>query len=73
MTHLVPTGVTTRCRVTSTLRDAVERGYFRLTVEDACAAFDSAVHEAALAMIRAEDHLFGRIARTDDLLAAPRR
>ncbi len=70
ITHLILTGVTTQCCVHSTLRDAVDRGFFCLTVEDACAAYDPAVHEATLAIIQSEDHLFGWIARTGDLLTA---
>ncbi|MEE8535264.1 MAG: isochorismatase family cysteine hydrolase [Kiloniellales bacterium] len=70
VTHLVLAGVTTQCCVHSTLRDAVERGFFCLTVEDACAAVDPALHEAALTVIQGEDHLFGWIARARDLLAA---
>ena len=70
LTHLVLTGVTTQCCVHSSLRDAVERGFFCLTVEDACAAVDPALHEAVLTVIQGEGHLFGWIARTSDLLAA---
>jgi nicotinamidase-related amidase len=69
-THLILAGVTTQCCVHSTLRDAVERGFFCLTVEDATAAYDPALHEAALAVIQGEGHLFGWIAVTRDLLAA---
>lgn len=58
---LLVAGVTTQCCVFSTIRDAVDRGYRCAIVEDACAAFDSALHEATLAMIASEDHLFGWI------------
>ena len=61
ITHLVITGITTQCCVHSTLRDAVERGYFCLTLEDCCAAEDPAVHSATLTVIQAENHLFGWI------------
>ena len=62
VTHLVLTGVTTQCCVHSTLRDAVEQGFFCLTLEDCCAAEDAAVHAAALKIIQSENHLFGWIA-----------
>lgn len=62
ITHLILCGVTTQCCVHSTLRDAVERGYFCLTVADCCAAAQAAVHEATLQIIQAENHLFGWIA-----------
>ena len=59
VTHLVVCGVTTQCCVLSTVRSAVDRGYYCLTVTDACAAIDPSDHEAALATIRAEGSLFG--------------
>jgi nicotinamidase-related amidase len=59
--HLILCGVTTQCCVQSTLRQAVDLGYWCLTVADACAASDQSLHEAALSMIAGEDHLFGWI------------
>jgi nicotinamidase-related amidase len=66
--HLIVTGVTTQCCVQSTLREAVDRGYFCLTVADACAAFEPAHHAATIDVIQSEDHLFGWIADTDEVL-----
>ena len=68
ITHLIITGVTTQCCVHSTLRDAVERGYFCLTLTDCCAAEDPAVHEATLKIIQAENHLFGWLSDANRLL-----
>ena len=73
VTHLVLTGVTTQCCVHSTLREAVDRGFYCLVLEDCCAAFDPALHEAALAIMQGEEHLFGWIAGSEDLLAALER
>ena len=70
ITHLVITGITTQCCVHSTLRDAVERGYFCLTLEDCCAAEDPAIHTATLAVIQAEDHLFGWISNAQAFAGA---
>ena len=70
ISHLVLTGVTTQCCVHSTLRDAVEHGFLCLTLADCCAAFDPALHEASLAIIQGENHLFGWIAESADLLQA---
>jgi nicotinamidase-related amidase len=67
---LVLCGVTTEVCVHSTLREAVDRGYHCLTVGDACAGSDPALHEAALAMVGVEGGLFGRVVGTDDILAA---
>lgn len=70
VTHLLLTGVTTQCCVHSTLREAVDRGFYCLVLEDCCAAFDPALHAAALAIMQGEGHLLGWIAGSDDLLAA---
>lgn len=73
ITHLVLSGVTTQCCVHSTLRDAVERGFFCLTLMDCCAAEDPEVHEAALRIIQAEGHLFGWIASASAFVDAVSR
>ncbi len=65
ITHLVLSGVTSQCCVHSTLRDAVDRGFICLTLADGCAAFNRDLHEATLAIIQGEDHLFGWIAGTE--------
>ncbi|MCP3974120.1 MAG: cysteine hydrolase [bacterium] len=70
VTHLILCGITTQCCVHSTLREAVDRGFYCLTVADACAAFDPEVHDAVLRIIQAENHLFGWIANTTDVLTA---
>ena len=57
--HLVLSGVTTQCCVHSTLREAVDRGYWCLTVADCCAASEPGLHDAALDLIAGEGHLFG--------------
>lgn len=68
--HLILAGVTTQCCVHSTLREAVDRGYWCLTVADCCAASEPELHEAALALIAGEGHLFGWICDLDDVAAA---
>ena len=70
VTHLVLTGVTTQCCVHSTLRDAVERGYFCLTLEDCCAAEDPTVHAATMRIIQAENNLFGWISDSQAFIDA---
>ena len=49
----------------ATLREAVDRGYWCLTVADCCAALDPALHKSALSLIAGEGHLFGWIAESD--------
>ncbi|MFC4312755.1 cysteine hydrolase family protein [Steroidobacter flavus] len=61
---LLLTGVTTQCCVASTLRSAVDLGYCCVLLEDACAAYDPADHEATLRVIYSEGHTFGWVSDT---------
>jgi biuret amidohydrolase len=65
---LIITGVTTEVCVSSTLRTAVDLGYRCITVSDACASGDPALHKASLAMITVEGGIFGEVATTDDVI-----
>ena len=67
ITHLILAGITTQCCVHSTLRDAVDRGYWCLTVADCCAALDPAWHDAAISLIASENHLFGWVCTLADV------
>jgi nicotinamidase-related amidase len=67
---VIVSGVTTQCCVQSTLREAIDRGYYCLTLEDCCAAFVPRWHEATLDMIASEGHLFGSIATSEALIEA---
>ncbi|MEM9205366.1 MAG: isochorismatase family cysteine hydrolase [Pseudomonadota bacterium] len=69
ISHLILTGVTTQCCVHSTLREAIDRGYHCLTLEDATATEDPAIQAATLKIIASEGHLFGWIAKADDVIA----
>ena len=69
-TQLYVTGVTTDICVHSTLREAVDRGYECVTVADACAAADAAIHAAALGLIEGpEGPILGRVRDTAAVLA----
>ena len=68
--RLVLFGVTTQCCVSSTLREAVDRGFRCLTVEDACAATTPALHAAAIDAIYGEGNLFGWVSDTARVLQA---
>lgn len=70
VTHLILLGVTTQCCVFSTLREAVDRGYRCLTLEDCTAAFSDSLQRGVFEMIASEGHLFGWIATSDTLLRA---
>lgn len=56
--HMMVCGVTTDVCVHSTVRDATERGYEPLLIEDCCAATIPANHLAAIETIRSEGGIF---------------
>jgi nicotinamidase-related amidase len=66
--RLIVCGVTTDICVHSSIRDATERGYECLLLEDCCAATVAANHYAALETIRSEGGIFGATARSVDVL-----
>jgi len=70
ITHLIAVGFTTQCCVLQAVREGTDRGFWCLTVADACGAIERRHHDASLDMIQSEGHLFGWIADTDNLRAA---
>ncbi|MCD1258562.1 cysteine hydrolase [Paenibacillus athensensis] len=69
---LILCGVTTHVCVHTTLREANDRGYRCLVLEDATAAFDPLDHEAAIHMVRQQGGIFGWTAFSAELVAALR-
>ncbi len=67
--RLILFGVTTQCCVASTLREAVDRGFYCLTVEDACAATTPELHAATIQSIYGEGNLFGWVSDTQRVIA----
>ncbi|GAB6926688.1 cysteine hydrolase [Paenibacillus sp. JCM 10914] len=67
---LILCGVTTHVCVHTTLREANDRGYRCLVVEDATAAFDERDHEAALHMVRQQGGIFGWTVPSESLLSS---
>jgi nicotinamidase-related amidase len=67
ITHLVFAGVTTEVCVQTTMREANDRGYECLLIEDATASYFPAFKEATLAMIRSQGGIVGWTARLAQL------
>jgi nicotinamidase-related amidase len=69
-THLVLAGVTTEVCVQTTMREANDRGFTCLLVEDATASYVPEFKAATLEMIRAQGAIVGWTATSDALTAA---
>jgi nicotinamidase-related amidase len=65
---LVVTGVTTEVCVHTTVREANDRGYECLVLEDCVASYFPAFQAAALAMITAQGGIFGWVSTSERLL-----
>jgi nicotinamidase-related amidase len=77
--NVVLTGVTTDCCVHSVLREALDRGYDCLVLEDCVGASSPGYHEAAMSLVRKTSGVFGAAttspvfidAITEDISASP--
>ncbi len=70
VTHLVLTGVTTEVCVQTSMREANDRGYDCLLIEDASESYFPEFKAAALAMIAAQGAIVGWHTPSETLLAA---
>ena len=70
VTQLVVTGVTTEVCVSTTVREANDRGFDCLVLEDCCGSYFPEFHAAALKMISAQGGIFGWVGSSKALLTA---
>ena len=68
--QLVITGVTTEVCVHTTVREANDRGYECLVLEDCCGSYFAEFHAVALKMITAQGGIFGWVASSPQVVAA---
>jgi len=68
--NLIICGVTTDVCVSSTMREANDNGFDCLIVEDATAASEQKLHDAAIASVKAEGGIFGAVTTSDKILGA---
>jgi nicotinamidase-related amidase len=73
ISHLMFAGCTTDVCVHSTLREANDRGFECLLIEDCCASGDAYAHAAAVHMVTVEGGIFGVVSNAENVIAGLNR
>jgi nicotinamidase-related amidase len=68
--NLVLTGITTDVCVHTTMREANDRGYECLLLEDCCGATDPGNHAAAVKMVKMQNGVFGSVSTSGQFIEA---
>lgn len=68
--NLVIAGVTTDVCVSSTMREANDRGFDCVVLDDATAASEPPLHVSTIESVKMEGGIFGAVAKMDDVIHA---